>query len=261
MEQEMYLKKKYNNEVVSVITPVFNAEKYIKQMVESAINQSYPNIEIILVDDCSEDNSAKMIKELQKKYSNIIYHLQPKNMGAGVARNTALELATGRYVAFLDADDIWKTEKIARQIALMKSKKSPMSYTAIEIINENGLLVKEKRNVKEEINYNFLLHNTMIATSTVVIDRKKMGDFRMSLRRGGQDYATWLKLLRNGAVAVGINEALGQYRITPGSLSSNKLKSIRQVWEIQAQDEKIGKIAVVWHIICFSFNGIKKYLF
>lgn len=253
--------KVYDNEIVSVITPVYNAARYLRQTVESAAMQSYGQMEIVLVDDCSTDNSAEIIDELKKQYPNIVYHLQPKNMGAGVARNTALELATGRYVAFLDADDIWKKDKTARQIELMKNKKSPMSYTAIEMIDENGNVIKQKRKVRESVNYKFLLHNTMIATSTVIVDRNKMGDFRMPIRRGGQDYATWLKLLRNGSVAVGIDEALEQYRVAAGSLSSNKFKSIRQVWEIQTQDEGINKGVALWHIVCFTVNALKKYLF
>lgn len=250
----------FDNEIVSVITPVYNAEKYLKITVESAVNQTYPNMEIVLVDDQSKDNSAEIIKELQKQYSNIVYHLQPKNMGAGIARNTALELAKGRYVAFLDADDIWKPEKTIRQLELMEQTKSPFGYTAIEMIDEDGKVIKKKRNVRERLDYNFLLHNTMIATSTVIIDRKVLGDFRMHLRRGGQDYATWLKLLRDGVVAVGIDEALGQYRLVAGSLSSNKFNSIQQVWEIQTQDEKVNKVVAAWHVMCFSFNALKKYL-
>lgn len=250
----------FDNEMVSVITPVYNAEKYLKITVESAVKQTYPNMEIVLVDDQSRDNSAEIIKELKKKYPNIVYYLQPKNMGAGVARNTALEFAQGRYVAFLDADDIWKPEKTARQLELMKQKNSPFGYTAIEMIDETGKVIKEKRKVNDTCDYKFLLHNTMIATSTVIVDRKVLGDFRMHLRRGGQDYATWLKLLRSGTVAVGINDALEQYRVAAGSLSSNKFKSIQQVWEVQTQDEGINKVAALWHVACFSFNALKKYL-
>lgn len=252
---------RFDNEVVSVITPVYNAQKYLQETILSAINQTYKNIEIVLVDDCSTDGSADIIFELKDKYPNIVYFRQPENRGAGVARNKALELASGRYVAFLDADDIWKPEKTDKQLQLMKEMNSPFSYTAIEMIDVSGNVVKKKRKIKKSIDYNFLLHNTMIATSTVIIDRSILGDFRMHLRRGGQDYATWLKLLRNGTDAVGVDEALEQYRVSSNSLSSNKFKSIVQVWEIQTQDEKINKFFAIWHIICFVFNAFKKYVF
>ena len=254
------MNKEFIDNLVSVITPVYNAERFIKTSVESVMNQTYQNIEIILVDDCSKDSSAKIIKELCKKYPNIVYHLQETNMGAGVARNKALELAKGRYVAFLDSDDMWKPDKIAKQLEVMQQTGDPLCYTAIEMIDENGKIIKEKRKVKEICDYNYLLHNTVIPTSGLVVDRQQCGDFRMHLRRGGQDYATWLKLMRNGAVARGIDEALVQYRIVSGSLSSNKIKSIQQVWEIQTQDEKISKIPAAFHVLCFTINALKKYL-
>ncbi len=251
--------KKYIEGLVSVIMPVYNAEKHIKESIESVLGQTYIQIELVLVDDCSQDKSADIIAAFQDKYAQIIYHRQERNQGAGAARNKALEMAKGQYVAFLDSDDIWKPEKISSQIALMNATDTPFSYTAIEMINDTGDVIKEKRNVKESCDYNYLLHNTMIATSSVVIDRMILGDFRMPLRRGGQDYATWLMLLRNKTVARGINAAMVQYRVSKGSLSSNKFKSIKQVWEIQTEDEKIGKVRAFYHTICFGFNAFKKY--
>ena len=255
------MKKTYTEGLVSVIMPIYNSEKYLTDTLESIFTQDYKDIEIVLVDDCSKDDSAKIIFELQKKHPEIVYHLQEKNMGAGAARNKALELAKGQYVAFLDSDDIWIPGKISRQIELMKSAKSPFSYTAIEMMDEKGETIKKKRNIRETCTYNYLLHNTIIATSSVVIDRDVLGDFRMPLRRGGQDYATWLMLLRSGAVACGIHEVFVRYRVASGSLSSNKFKSIKQVWEIQTQDEKINKISAAFHVMCFGFNALKKYLF
>lgn len=251
--------KQFVEGLVSVITPVYNVEKYIKKTIESILAQSYDKIEIILVDDCSTDNSAKIIHDMKENHPEIVYHLQEKNMGAGAARNKALELAKGQYVAFLDSDDLWKKQKIEKQIKLMKEKKCAFSYTAIEMIDENNNLIKEKRKIKESCDYKYLLHNTIIATSSVIIDRCSLGDFRMPLRRGGQDYATWLMLLRNNVIAYGINEAYVQYRVGNNSLSSNKFKSIKQVWEIQTKEEKIGKVAAAFHVVCFAVNALKKY--
>lgn len=244
---------------VSVITPIYNADKYLESTLESVFNQTYKNLEIVLVDDCSTDTSKAIIEKFMCKHSEIIYYCQPKNMGAGAARNKALELATGQYVAFLDSDDLWLPEKTEKQIQLMKKKNSPFSYAAIEMMDEDSKTIKEKRNIKESCDYNYLLHNTIIATSSVIIDRSVLGDFRMPLRRGGQDYATWLKLLRNGTVASGINEALVRYRISSNSLSSNKFKSIKQIWEIQTQDEHINLLRVFFDIIVFTLNAFKKY--
>ncbi len=253
------MEREYVKGRVSVITPVYNVEKYIEETLESVFAQTYKNIEIILVDDCSKDGSAEIISKYQKNHPEIIYFCQPRNMGAGAARNKGLELATGQYVAFLDSDDLWLPKKTERQIALMLKRKSPFSYTAIEMMDENGKTIKPKRKLKTSCDYKYLLHNTIIATSSVIVDRLEMGDFRMPLRRGGQDYATWLMLLRKGAVACGINEALVRYRVSSNSLSSNKFKSVKQVWEIQTQDEKINKIAAVFQVACFAFNAAKKY--
>ena len=255
------MERTYEDGLVSVITPIYNAEKYLADTLNSVFAQDYKKIEIILVDDCSTDNSAKIISEFQKNHSGIVYFLQEKNMGAGVARNKALELARGQYVAFLDSDDIWLQDKISKQIKLMKKEGSPFSYTAIEMMNDKGETTKTKRKLREVCDYKYLLHNTIIATSSVVIDRNHFGDFRVSLRRGGQDYATWLMLLRSGTVACGINEALVRYRVAKGSLSSNKFKSIKQVWEIQTRDEGISKFKAFFHVICFTLNALKKYLF
>ena len=253
------LKKKFQDNLVSVITPVYKAEKYLRTTIDSVLAQTYPNIEMILVDDCSPDHSREIIEEYQQKTDKLVYHKQEKNMGAGVARNTALELGRGRYVAFLDSDDVWKPEKIRRQIHLMKKTDAPFCFTAIEMIDGNGKVTKPKRNVRKRVNYKVLLHNTMIPTSSVVIDRWQCGDFRMPLRRGGQDYATWLNLLRDGKVAYGINDALTQYRIDGESLSSNKLKSVKQIWEIQTQDEGINKVVAVLNIGVWAVNSVKKY--
>ncbi len=253
------MEREYIDGLVSVIMPIYNAEKYLTGTLNSIFEQSYKNIEIVLVDDCSKDRSAEIISEIQKEHPEIVYHLQEKNMGAGAARNKALELAKGRYVAFLDSDDIWMPSKIQRQLDLMNEKKSPFSYTAIEMMDENSNTIKPKRSIKETCDYKYLLHNTIIATSSVVVDRATLGDFRMPLRRGGQDYATWLMLLRNGAIACGINEMLVRYRVASGSLSSNKFKSIKQVWEIQTQDEGINKVSAAFHVFCFGFNAFKKY--
>ena len=255
------MQKEYVDGLVSVIIPVYNASKYLERTLQAIFSQTYKNLEIVIVDDRSKDNSAEIVAKYRSEHPEIVYHLQEQNMGAAVARNTALEMAKGRYVAFLDSDDVWLSEKIERQLDLMKEKDAAFSYTAIEMIDEDDNLIKSKLKVKEQINYRFLLHNTMIATSSVVVDRAKLGDFRMPLRRSGQDYATWLQLLRDGTIAYGINEVFVRYRRSGNSLSSNKFKSVKQVWEIQTKDEKINKFAAFFHVICFTFNALKKYLF
>jgi teichuronic acid biosynthesis glycosyltransferase TuaG len=249
----------FKNEIVSIVIPVYNSEKYISKTLDSALSQTYKQIEIILVDDCSTDASEKLIRNYAKKHENITYHKQQENAGAAVARNKALELAKGRYVAFLDSDDLWYQKKLEKQLELMKQKNAAICYTAIEMIDENDNPLKDKRNVKESVNYKFLLKNTMIATSTVVVDRNLTGNFKMPLIRSGQDYATWLLLMRNGTKAYGINDVYVKYRKSQNSLSSNKVKNIKKVWTIQTENEGINPISATYYSICYALNAFKKH--
>jgi len=255
------MRNEFIGNLVSVIIPLFNSEKYIDLTLCSVFAQTYKNIEIIIVDDNSKDKSGEIITKYQEVHPEIVYYRQNENYGAGVSRNKALELARGKYVAFLDSDDVWLPNKIEKQLELMNEKNTPFSYTAIEMIDDSNNLVKSKRKLVQKCNYKYLLRNTIIATSSVVIDRSKLGDFKMSQRRGGQDYATWLMLLRGGTIAYGIDEALVKYRVSKSSLSSNKLDSIRQVWEVQTKIEKIPKLSALFNVFCFIYNALKKYIF
>lgn len=251
--------REMQDNLVSVIIPTYNSEKYIEETLNSVLNQTYKDFEIIIIDDCSKDNTWKIIKEYEKKYNNIVCLKQEINKGVAEARNRGIDSAKGRYIAFLDSDDLWYKEKLEKQLNFMKEKKAFFSYTAIEMIDEKGKILKGKREVKEEIDYNFLLRNTMIATSSVIIDKLQYGEFQMPLRRSGQDYATWLQLLKKGK-AYGVNEVYVSYRVRSDSLSSNKLKSIRQVYDIQTQQEKINTIKSIYNCLFFLLNALKKYL-
>ncbi len=251
----------YDNNVVSVIIPAYNAEKYIGQTLESVLAQDYDELEILVIDDCSKDGTLELVKKYSERYPQIKIIELALNSGVAVARNTAIERATGRYIAFMDSDDLWESNKISSQIKLMRDNDATMAFTAIDMIDDDGNCVKGKRKIKTVVDYKILLHNTVIPTSSVVIDREKSGDFRMPLLRSGQDYATWLMLLRNGVKAYGIDEALVHYRVGHKSLSSNKLKSIKQVYTIQTQQEKICKISAAYNTLCFAINALKKYLF
>ena len=244
---------------MSVITPVYNVASVIDRTLDSMLKQNYKELEIVLVEDCSKDNSSEIIAKYTAKYPNIIYHKQEKNGGAAVARNTALKIAKGRYVAFLDSDDQWCEGKIEKQLAFMKDKDAAISCTAMDCIDEDDKPLNSVREVRERISYKFLLKNTMIATSTVMIDRNKTGDFQMPLRRGGQDYATWLMLMRNGTDCWGLNLVLSHYRVMSNSLSSNKWKTIKQVWQIQTIDEGISRIKAAINVCFFIGNALVKH--
>ena len=251
----------YDNEMVSVIIPVYNAGKYIGNTIESALNQTYKKITLVIVDDCSTDKSKNIIDEYIKHNNNIIYHLNSNNTGAAVARNKALEIANGRYVAFLDSDDLWFPEKIQRQLALMSNNNVGFCYTAYEMIDDEGRLIREKIKILEKTEYKHLLKRTMISTPTVLLDRQLIGNVEMPLRRTGQDYAYWLLLLRKIGVAYGIDEALVQVRRRKNSLSKNKIQNVRDVWSIQTKFENIPLLNATYNTICYVCNSFFKRYF
>ena len=242
---------------VSVIIPVYNAEKFIVTTVNSVLKQSYNNLEVILIDDCSTDNTSSLIESIND--DRVRYYKLEKNGGAAVARNKGINLAEGRYIAFLDSDDVWEQDKLQKQIIFMQENNSYFCYSGASTIDEGGNSLNKIRKVKPIVTYKKLLKNTMIITSTVVIDRNVTGQFQMANFRSGQDYSTWLMILRKFGSAKGINEPLARYRNTSNSLSSNKFKSVKQVYTIQRKQEKINAFSASFNTLCFILNAFKKH--
>lgn len=250
---------RFHDGLVSVIIPVYRAEKYIDDCVRSALNQEGVDLEIVIVDDCSPDGSAEKIRVLMRERQNIIYDRLGVNSGAGTARNRALELASGRYAAFLDSDDIWLPGKLQRQLALMSETGAILVYGAIEMIDGQGRLLRARRKIPPTIDYRGLLRNTCIATSTVLIDRAATGDFRMPLRRSSQDYSTWLRLLRGGQEARGVTDVVTRYRVAENSLSSRKFSNWKKVYDIQVRDEGVSPVSALVNCAFYAFNAVRKY--
>lgn len=251
---------KYYNNRVSVIIPLYNAENWIEESILSVEKQKYPDIEIVVVDDCSTDSSPAVVKRLQKNIPYLKYFRLDQNSGVAIARNKAIEISNGRYIAFLDSDDIWHENKLEKQLALFNNKLNiPFTYTAIEMIDDKGSIVKGKRSVKEYATFDFILRNTMIATSTVIIDRSVVSDVSMPNRRSAEDYSLWLTLLRDYGPAWGINEALTSYRISNGSISHNRIKEIKYFYAVQREDMKIKWHSAVYNTCWYIINAIKKH--
>ncbi|WKV08014.1 glycosyltransferase family 2 protein [Thermoanaerobacterium sp. CMT5567-10] len=243
---------------VSIIIPVYNAEKFIAETIKSVLHQTYTNWEMILVDDYSSDDSQKIINCFAQKDNRIKYIRLEKNCGAAVARNTGLEIAKGRYIAFLDSDDLWEPNKLEKQIKFMEENKIGFSFTSYRLIDEEGNDLNKIVTVPNKVNYNNLLKNTIIGCLTVMIDKNIIGDFRMPLVRAGQDTATWLSILRRGFEAYGINEPLAKYRKVSGSISSNKIKALKRSWNIYKNIEKLPLPKLCYVYSCYVINAIKK---
>ena len=246
------------NNKVSVITASYNCAKFIEESIKSVLNQTYDNLELIIVDDCSTDNTEEIVNEYIKKDSRIKFYRLNNNSGAAVARNKGLDEATGRFIAFLDSDDIWYKQKLEKQINFMQTNNYGFSFTSYRLIDENGGLLNKEIRVPNEITYKKLLKNTIIVCLTVIIDKELIGDFKMPLVRAGQDTATWLSILRNGNIAYGYDEVLASYRLVNGSISSNKFKALKRTWNTYRKLEKLNLLKSSYYFSNYVLNAIKK---
>lgn len=244
--------------LVSIITPVYNSERFISDTIKSVLNQTYTDFEMLLIDDHSSDNSLSILSEFAGKDERVKVYQTPLNSGSAVARNLGLEKANGQYVAFIDSDDMWKESKLADQLKMMKQNNYGFTYTNFEIIAENKEIIKPVISLPQTLNYQKLLKNTAIACSTVMIDKKVFGEFRMPDVRKGQDTATWLRLLRSGKTAHLVDEVLGSYRIVKGSISSNKISALKRTWNTYRNLEKLPLYKAVYYFTHYVWNALKR---
>lgn len=247
-----------NKPLVSIVTPSYNSEALIGETIQSILNQTYTNWELIIVDDCSSDQTVDIIKEYTDE--RIQLHILEQNSGAAVARNHAIKKATGKYLAFLDSDDLWTEDKLEKQVRFMQTNDWAFSFTGYELMNEEGILMNKYVPVPYVMNYHTLMKNTIIGCLTVMLDREKIGDQYMPNIRAGQDTAFWLQLLKQGFTAYGINEPLAHYRIGSHSISSNKWKAAKRTWRIYREIEQLSVIRSTWYFINYSWNAVKKRL-
>lgn len=243
---------------VSVITASYNAGRFIEETIKSVLEQTYDNLELIIVDDCSTDNTEEIVKKYIEIDLRVKFYKLEKNSGAAVVRNTALEKAKGRFIAFLDSDDVWDRDKLEKQINFMKKNNYGFSFTSYRLMSEKGILLNKEVRVPSQIKYEQLLKNTIIGCLTVIIDKDIIGDFRMPLVRAGQDTATWLSILRKGNIAYGYDEVLASYRLVDGSISSNKLKALKRTWNTYRKLENLNLIKSTYYFVYYVLNAIRK---
>ena len=246
------------SDLVSVITPSYNSARFIHDCINSVLSQTYTNWEMLIVDDASEDNSTDLISNFVAGDSRISSVFLDKNIGAAAARNIAIREAKGRYIAFLDIDDVWKKEKLSYQINFMIKHDIAFSFSSYEPISEDRKKIFKKIKVPSKIDYNGFLKNTIIGCLTVILDKSKIGDFIMPNFRTSQDMALWLSIMRNGVNAYGIQKSLAYYRNVETSNTANKLKVMRGVWNIYRIQEEFGCFKSLWCFINYGFNAIKK---
>lgn len=247
-------------DLVSIIVPVYNAEQFLKDTIKTVEEQTYTEWELIFVNDCSPDNSVEIIKNEINRNSKIKLIELEQNSGAAIARNTGMNEAEGKYIAFLDADDLWDKEKLEKQVKFMKENNCAFSFTGYEFADENGKGNGKVVNVPKTINYKQALKNTTIWTSTVMFDVEKLGKelIQMPNVKRGQDTATWWKVLKQIDDAYGIDEVLSYYRRTNESLSANKIKALKRTWNLYRNVEHLNIFYSFYNFCWYVFNAIKR---
>ena len=234
------------NKLVSIIMPTYNCAKFIEKTIESVLAQTYKNWELIIVDDCSKDNTEEIVKRF--KDDRIKYNRLEKNSGAAVARTEAMRLAAGSYMAFLDSDDLWKENKLENQIKFMQDNKYNFTCTAYEQIDEQGNKVGKVIQTKKKANYNRILLDCPVGNSTVMYNVDNLGKFEVPNIRKRNDDALWLQIIKKEKYIYGMQEILMEYRIRSNSISSNKFDLIKYHWQLYREIEHLSVLRSVFHI-------------
>lgn len=249
---------------VSIITPMYKGAPFIGETIESVLSQSYGNWEMIIVDDCSPDDGAGIaeVKKYSKDDPRIILIESPVNKGSSGSRNTALKRATGRYIAFLDSDDIWHPDFLEKQLGFMASKDAALVFSSYRRIDEN---TKEEILspfiVPDTVNYNSLLRTCPIFPSTAIYDTSKVAKIYFNEDMGSMrdDYVYWLDMIKKIKIGYGNKEILVDYRVRKSSVTGNKLKVIIPQWNVLYKVEKLGLLRSLYNIMCWAWISYFKY--
>lgn len=243
-----------NEGLVSIVVPVYNAEKWIEDTILSIKSQTYKDWELILVDDGSSDDSVKVMKQFAA--DNITIINEGGNHKAAYSRNRGVKEARGRYICYIDADDLWSPDKLEKQIAFMNENDAAFSFTGYEFADSSGIGVQKIVRVPKTIKYRQAVKNTTIFTSTVMFDMKKLTkDDIMMPEVPSEDTATWWKVLKKVPCAYGLDEALTLYRRGTGTLSSNKLAAIARIWNLYRNVEGFNVIYSAYCFICWAVRA------
>lgn len=244
-------------EKVSIIVPVYNAANYIEQTIQSVLAQDYENWELILVENGSADDSVAKIQAFDDERIRLI--IMDGNAGAANARNEGMRQATGTYVGYVDADDLWRPDKLSRQIAFMQEKNAAFAFTGYEFGDEDAHPTGKIVRVPETLSYRQALSNTTIFTSTVLFDTRLIEKDKLYMPNvKSEDSALWFQILREGATAYGLDENLVIYRRPANSLSSNKLEAMRRIWNLYRKQEKLNIFYSMYLFIGWAFRAVKR---
>lgn len=248
-------------DLVSIVVPVYNVKPYIEATIKSVLNQTYTNWELILVENASKDGTVEVVQAYLEANPDerIKFYNIPDNIGAAAARNFGVNEASGRFITYLDSDDLWRPEKLEHQVSYMIEKDAAFSFTGYEFATSDGEGTGKIVNVPKTITYKEALKNTTIFTSTVMFDTEKLTkeQIMMPLVKS-EDTALWWRILRSGVTGYGLNENLVLYRRIANSLSSNKLEAMRRVWNLYRKEEKLSLCFSAYNFLFWAWNAVKR---
>lgn len=251
------------DELVSIIVPVYNVENYIAETIACVTAQTYTEWELLLVEDCSKDKSLAAIERCleEQKDSRIRLIRQPVNMGAAKARNRGIKEAKGRYISYLDADDLWVPEKLEKELQFMREKEAAFAFTGYEFADQQGRGTGKVVHVPETLCYRQALSNTTIFTTTVMFDTAKIDREMLEMPMvKSEDTALWFRILREGYTAYGLDENLVRYRRSGNTLSANKLEALRRIWHLYRRNERLSVPRSAWHFCFWAVRAVKRRL-
>ncbi|HEY8422186.1 MAG TPA: glycosyltransferase [Thermoclostridium sp.] len=247
-------------QLVSIIMPVYNGEKTIEKAIRSVLSQTYENFELIVIDDNSTDDTAKIVNSFLDIDKRIILIKNKENCGVSVSRNIGCKSARGEYIAFLDSDDVWMENKLEKQINLMQEKDCDLAYTAYTIVYSSKRLLKKEilYQVPETVSYEELLKENVIGCSTVLLRAKAMNNHEFDRNYIHEDFVLWLGLAKEGKKFCGLNENLVLYAY--GGRSSNKILAAKNRWIIYRRSQKLSFPMALYYMNCYLINALKKYI-
>ena len=253
--------------LISVVIPAYNAQKYIRQAMESVIEQTTDvGIEVLVIDDGSTDSTASIVYEMQEECykqklekREIRYCCNESNMGVAESRNNGIRQANGEYIAFLDADDWWDTDKVAKQLKVLQESGAVLCATARELVRADGVPLKRVIEIPQKIQYHSLLKTNCIPCSSVLLKTEVAREFYMCHDELHEDYILWLKVLNKYGDAVGVNEPLVKCRMSEGGKSRNKIKSARMQYGVYRYIG-FGRVKSFYYMIFYTLHGIFKYI-
>ena len=243
--------------LVSIVITYFKKKKYIKKTLNSIFNQSYKNFELIFVYDDSNISDFQFIKKLLFKFKRKKIILNKKNIGVSKSRNKALNNCKGKYIALIDSDDLWKKNKLNKQILFMEKNLTYFSFTSYNVIDTKNNVLKKKL-VFSDPTYKNLLKKNIIGLSTVVFNRKILKHIKFPNLKTQEDFEVWLRLLSKGYKLSHIPLVLSSWRLTNDSLSSNILQKIKDAFRLYYFFQKKNLIFSIYSVIVLGYNKLFK---